>query len=445
MLRLIYLIILFVFLTLIVGCAQKTIHIISEPDSHQFPYFKESTPVWSYNKQIPGPLLKGKQGSRLIVELKNNLTEPTSIHWHGLRIDNAMDGVPGVTQDPIKPGESFTYVLDLQDAGTFWYHPHFNSGEQMERGLKGPIVVEETNPKPWSKDVVWMIDDWRMQKNGQIYPHFNIHPDLMHEGRWGNVFTVNGKVKPQLDVIPGERIRLRLINSANARIFSHQIKGLNPKVIAVDGRPVSEFFHFENFILSPGNRVDLDIAIPKNAGGKTYQLNDRFTRTDIILATINVLDRQAVQTPEFEPETVNNFIPASLFNGIPVTKTWHLNLIRGGKYGIGWAMNQKLWPEADSVHFKMNEPVIIKFVNQTTRLHPMHIHGVFFRVLRINGQEKPEPFTRDTVLVGPRQTVEIGLIPEHEGIWMNHCHIQAHGDSGMMTTIEVQPDIPLTR
>ncbi len=419
------------------GCSQKSVQLTPAAGTHQFPFFKTQTPVWSYNGQVPGPVLRGKQGSVLVVSLCNALAEPTSVHWHGLRIDNAMDGVPGVTQAPIQPGESFTYRLNLKEAGTFWYHPHFNSGEQLERGLKGPLIVEETSPQPWSQDIIWLLDDWRMQRDGTIYPHFNIHPDLMHEGRWGNVFTINGAVQPELLVSPGERIRLRLINGANARIFLHSLKDLPATVTAVDGRPVSSFFEYQNFPLSPGNRVDLDITIPVDSAGKTFFLEDTFTRNRILLGKIKVREVPAVPTPEFTPPTAENFIPEQLFKGKTISKNWDLNAVRGGKFGIGWAMNQKLWPDADKAEYDIGKPVKIQFTNRSNRLHPMHIHGTFFRVLSINGRRHVEPFTRDTVLVEPMQTVVIGFIPEHKGIWLTHCHIQTHAESGMMTTIKV--------
>lgn len=435
--KLICLMLLCFFLIFSIGCAQKIETLVPKEGTHQFPYFKSKTSVWNYNDQIPGPVLTGRQGTTLVVNLHNSLKESTSVHWHGLRIENAMDGVPGVTQAPIQPGETFTYRLKLNEAGTFWYHPHFNAGEQLERGLKGALIVEASNPLPWSQDVVWLLDDWRMQKDGKIYPHFNIHPDLMHDGRWGNMITINGEVQPEILVSPGERIRLRLINGANARIFLHSLQGLSARVIAVDGRPVSSFFKYENFPLSPGNRVDLDITIPKDAAGKTYSLEDDFTRSKIILGKIKVREVPSVSTPEFKPPTLNNFIPAELFLDKEISKNWDLNAVRGGKFGIGWAMNQRLWPEADAAEYGIGVPVKIQFTNLSNRLHPMHIHGAFFRVLSVNGKENVESFTRDTVLVGPMQTIVIGMIPEHRGIWLTHCHIQAHAESGMMTTISV--------
>ena len=415
--------------------APKKITLTPQEGFHQFPFFKPKTPVWSYNNKIPGPIIRAKEGTVISIDVDNQLTEPTSIHWHGLRIDNAMDGVPGVTQDPILPGARFTYRLDLQEAGTFWYHPHFNAGEQLERGLKGVLIVEEREKLPYTKEVVWLIDDWRFQEDGQIYPHFNIHPDLMHDGRWGNAITTNGRSKPEITVSPGDRLRLRIINGANARIFSQTLEGLPAKVIAVDGRPVSKIFSFDRFILSPGNRVDLDVTIPADAAGKRFFLKDQFTQRSHMLGIIEVDNKKPQAPPEFDPPLAGDFIPAHLFEKVEVSKTWDLSAIRGGRFGIGWAMNQKLWPDADKADFKLGKPVKIRFANRTNRLHPMHIHGAFFRVLEINGETAVEAFTRDTVLVGPNETIVIGLVPEHKGIWLAHCHIQAHAESGMMTTV----------
>ena len=418
--------------------AEQPLKLEAKESTYQFPFFDTVTPVWSYNGQIPGPVIHGKEGTTLVVNFLNMLKEPSSIHWHGLRIDNAMDGVPGVTQDPVGPGEKFIYRLKLEDAGTFWYHPHFNSSEQLERGLKGVFIVEEKDKLPWSRDLVWLMDDWLLQKDGSIYPQFNTGRDLMHDGRWGNAPTINGKFRPEFTVSPGERIRLRLINGANARIFAPHIEGLSADVIAVDGKPVTQIFPFDRFVLSPGNRVDLDLTIPQQAGGKTYIVEDRFSRKAYPLASIIVKSANPLSPPEFTPPIEANFIPAQMFDKVKVEKTWDLNAIRGGKYGIGWTMNMKLWPDADKADYPLGVPRKIIFKNSSSRLHPMHIHGVFFRVLERNGQKAVESFTRDTVLVGPRESVTIGFVPEHPGIWLTHCHIQSHAEAGMMTTIEVK-------
>lgn len=405
---------------------------------HQFPFFDTRTPVWSYNDKIPGPVIRATEGTTLEIDFVNNLKEASSIHWHGLRIDNAMDGVPGVTQEPVGPGQRFRYRLRLQEAGTFWYHPHLNSSEQLERGLKGALIVEPKEKLPWSRDMVWLVDDWLLQKNGNIYPRFNTGHDLMHDGRWGNVLTINGTHIPQFQVTPGERIRIRLINAANARVLSLSFPGLSAKVIAVDGRPVSKVFDYNGLALSPGNRIDLDITIPLHAGGKTFTVEDQFTRKKYPLAQLKVKNATPVETPDFKPVTANDFIPAKDFENMKAVKTWDLNAIRGGKFGIGWSMNHLLWPDADGADMALGKPYKVIFTNSSSRLHPMHLHGVFFRVLERNAKPDVEPFTRDTVLVGPHERVVIGFVPMHPGIWLTHCHIQSHAEAGMMTTITVE-------
>ena len=163
-----------------------------------------------------------------------------------------MDGVPGVTQEPIQPGEQFVYEFTPKDAGTFWFHPHVRSSEQIERGLFGTLIVEEQNYPAYTQDITWALDDWLITNTGEIYPKFNTPHDLMHDGRWGNVITVNGNANEILATSPGERIRLRLVNVANGRIFKPQFQGLNPQVIAVDGMTVGTPIPLDNFELAHG-------------------------------------------------------------------------------------------------------------------------------------------------------------------------------------------------
>lgn len=139
----------------------------------QFPLVGEEGPataVWAYNGQVPGPLIRARQGDRLRVEVENRLDEPTTVHWHGLRIPVTMDGVPWLSQPPIAPGETFTYEFDLKDAGTFWYHPHINGSEQLGRGLKGVLIVDELEPPAVDREVFWVLDDWRLDRQAQIEP-----------------------------------------------------------------------------------------------------------------------------------------------------------------------------------------------------------------------------------------------------------------------------------
>jgi FtsP/CotA-like multicopper oxidase with cupredoxin domain len=174
--------------------------------------------VWAYDGRVPGPMLRVRLGETVRATFTNRLPQATTIHWHGVRVPNAMDGVPAVTQAPVQPGETFVYEFTPKDAGTFWFHPHVRSSEQIERGLFGVLIVDDERPPPYSRDVLWVLDDWLLAAEGGIFPEFNTRHDLAHDGRWGNVVTVNGHVREELRSTP-RADRLRLLNVANGRVF----------------------------------------------------------------------------------------------------------------------------------------------------------------------------------------------------------------------------------
>ena len=142
------------------------------------------TSVWAFNGRVPGPVIRAGQGERLEIAVTNTLSEPTTVHWHGLRVPVGMDGVPNLSQQPIEPGETFTYDFELKDAGTFWYHPHINSSEQVGRGLHGALIVEEANPPEVDRELLWVLDDWRLDQDAAITPFGSMH-DASHNGRIG--------------------------------------------------------------------------------------------------------------------------------------------------------------------------------------------------------------------------------------------------------------------
>lgn len=220
------------------------------------------TDVWSYNGTVPGPVIRVKQGDNLDILFKNNLDVASSIHWHGVRVPNNMDGVPFITQPPVHPNEEFRYRFNTIDSGTFWFHPHLNSAEQVDRGLSGVLIVEEDQPLDIDQELVWMLDDWRLGEDGQIINDFqNLH-DKAHGGRLGNVTAINGTYYPSFDVRNGSRIRLRLINNSNARLYTPRFPNLNAWVIAFDGQPVTPKKLSENILrLGPGMRADLILDI----------------------------------------------------------------------------------------------------------------------------------------------------------------------------------------
>ncbi len=392
--------------------------------------------VWAYNGQVPGPVLRVRLGEEVVVRFRNDLPQPTTIHWHGVRVPNAMDGVPGVTQDPIPPGGSFTYRFVPKDAGTFWFHPHVRGAEQVERGLYGVLIVDDARTLPYSRDEVWVLDDWRLGRDGQIDRRFVTRHDLAHDGRWGQLVTVNGDMAQELRVRPGARLRLRLVNTSNGRVYRPDFGRLEPRVIAVDGMYTARPIPLDGFELAPGNRLDLDLVIPADGAGRSYPIIDRFTRRPFGLATIRV-EGEPVSTPDFEPPS-NPHVPE--WSGAldrPVDATYVLNARRGGPHGIQWTINGRPWGEHEVTELEGGRWVRIRFRNDSGRLHPMHIHGQFFKVIARNGQPLDVPYFRDTVLLHGRETIDVGMVPVDWGRWMMHCHILEHAESGMMTEVRV--------
>ena len=235
-----------------------------------------ATDVWAFNNMIPGPVLRANQGDTLRIRFRNRLAGLSTIHWHGIRLPNAMDGVPGITQAPVKPGEDFMYEFALPDAGTYWYHPHVATYEQIGRGLYGVIQVEERQPPDVDDDVTWVLSDVMLTKDASIAPNFKSLHDAAHAGRLGNIVLVNGQRGPAtLDVRAGQRIRLRLLNAASARLFRIKIHGHQPLVVAHDGHPCTPYRLTESFYFSPGNRMDL-ILDCTGAPNAQFEIEDEF-------------------------------------------------------------------------------------------------------------------------------------------------------------------------
>ncbi len=394
------------------------------------------TKVWNYNGTVPGPEIRIKLGDTLKINFTNNLPQETTIHFHGVRVPNAMDGVPGVTQDPIKPGDKFIYEFTPKDAGTFWFHPHIRSSEQIERGLFGTLIVEDEYTEKYNQDILLVIDDWRLKNDKQIYENFNTPMDIMHDGRWGNTITVNGKLKETIDVKPGERIRVRMVNTSNARIYMPTIKNTKATVIAVDGMYVKKPFNLGKLELSPGNRIDVDITVPEN-GISEFNLVDTFTTNTIQLAKFKI-SGEKVKTPDF-PYPTNPKVPDwNEAKYVSIDKEYKLNIERNQKGRLIWTINGKAYPDYEPYTFQSEKFNTMRFTNQSSRLHPMHLHGQFFKVIARDGQTVDEPYFRDTVLVYPKETIDVALVPLDKGVWVNHCHILEHAEAGMMTAVTVE-------
>ncbi|MEO8179764.1 MAG: multicopper oxidase family protein [Deltaproteobacteria bacterium] len=397
--------------------------------------------VWAYSAQVPGPTLRVRLGDRVQVKFTNRLPEPTTIHWHGVRVPNGMDGVPHVTQPPIEPGGTFVYDFTPKDAGTFWFHPHLRASEQVERGLYGVLIVDEPEPPPYAEDVVWVLHDWLLDEQRQIVGQFNTTHDLAHDGRWGNTITVNGRTDTTLRVRAGERIRLRIINSSNGRVYAPDLVGLGAKLIAVDGLYLREPIDPGRFEIAPGNRIDLDLFF-ESLESRRIPIIDRFyARSPKHLADI-LIDGIAPSAPKFA-SPARAHVPAWLEGlAVPPTMDFRLSARRGGRYGIEWTINGEAFTDHEhaspALTLSKGAWARLRFTNESARLHPIHLHGMFFKVLGRNGTAVDEPFFRDTVLIHAEEQIDIGVVPLDEGRWMVHCHILEHAEAGMVTLIDVR-------
>lgn len=226
------------------------------------------TDIWGYDGMMPGPELRIARGARVQRSFRNALPEASSVHWHGIRIDNAMDGVAGLTQPAVEPGQAFDYDFVAPDAGTYWYHAHNRSVEQVARGLYGALIVEEDEAPEVDREEVLILDDWLLDpETAQINPDFDSVHDRSHAGRRGNFIATNGRPDFSLGVRQNERLRLRLINAANARIFVLSLAGLEGWSIALDGMPLARPERLtEALILGPGQRADLIVDVTAHQG-----------------------------------------------------------------------------------------------------------------------------------------------------------------------------------
>jgi FtsP/CotA-like multicopper oxidase with cupredoxin domain len=440
--------------------AGRTVHLTAAPASqHLAGAHNPATGVWAYDKRVPGPEIRVRRRERLRLSLENRLSEPTTLHAHGIRLPNAMDGVPHLTQKPIEPGETFVYDFVCPDAGTFWYHPHVNSAEQVGRGLYGALIVEERRPPPVDRDIVWLLDDWRLDRDAVIDARFrNLH-DMTHAGRLGNMVTVNGGAPETFAVRTGERIRLRLINGANARAFALTFEGHEPQIIAIDGQPVEPHAPDNGrIVLGPAMRAD--VILDCRAGpGERFVVRDDFYRNmpyrlfelvydatplrDHVLEEPVRLAANPVPEPDLQGAVRHQIVLSGGMMGRMTSAQVdgrELDVHSMFQNGVAWAMNGI----ASTGHHPQpmltlarDRSCVVELINDTAWPHPMHLHGHSFRVLSRNGRALPLRPWQDTVLLLAREWVEIAFVADNPGDWMFHCHILEHQMAGMMGVIRV--------
>lgn len=402
----------------------------------------DGRPAYTYDGTVPGPQLRVTQGDRVRVTLVNRLPVATSLHWHGVRVPNAEDGVAGITQDAVAPGASFTYEFVATDAGTFWYHSHQDTAAQIAAGLFGALVVE-----PPGGRVAEEVDQVAL---------------LHNEITGAAAIAVNG-VTGDLHVParPGQSVRLRVIDAVapgmDGTAEAPALLGAPYRVVALDGRDLSgpRPLGPERLVLGMGQRVDLVFTMPSS--GSVRLVDTRVAGTPSALEGFFGPQARAAETvtigegpppaavdpttlPMFDPLTYG--IPAPDPTTRPADITAPVVLAEGpgfrdGSVQLVHTINGAASPEVPPLLVHAGQLVALHMVNDTGEFHPMHLHGHVMTVLAVDGHAaKGSPLHLDTVLLGPHQTVDVTFPADNPGIWMLHCHVPLHAAMGMSITID---------
>ena len=399
------------------------------------------TTVWTYNGLLPGPMIRASVGDTVIVHFKNSLPEPTTIHWHGLRVSNEMDGSPGMPRPPVPPGGEFRYEFVLRDAGTYWYHPHVRSSAQVGAGLYGALLVTDpADAAAFGDDLVLVLSDISVEESGALLPADNggSFGDLF--GREGSLVLVNGKVGPRVKMRAGKPQRWRVINASRARYF-HLAPPTGQTFVRIGGdnglAARSELL--ARVTVTPGERADL-VFTSRRPPGTSAPLRwlpfDRgygstFGRRPEPILTIETVDEPAVTAPAV-PAVLREIPAIDIRNA--VAHTLDLTITSKGstiEMGFGGVPFGKAAP----LHARVGETHVWTVTNNTAFDHPFHLHGFFFQVL----DDGRVPEWKDTVNIPVKSSVRLAIrFDERPGMWMYHCHILDHAEAGMMGHLHLE-------
>jgi FtsP/CotA-like multicopper oxidase with cupredoxin domain len=401
------------------------------------------SPAWTYGGTVPGPLIRAKVGDRIVIHFTNRLPEATSIHWHGMRVPNGMDGVPGVTQDPVAPGESFRYEFVARDAGTFWYHPHINSAAQVGWGMYGAVVVEDpADSEVFGDDLVLLLSDISLTDVGEFLPPDNggEFGDLF--GREGSVLLVNGRVMPTLKARVGKPQRWRVINAARARYYNIRMPGHRLTRLGGDNGFAERSEETYSVVIVPGERADI-VFTPGGKPGSTDTLEwvpvDRGFSSTFNRAREDMLNIEVVDLPPVEPAPVpvdlREIEPIELDGAIEHTLDMTIDTNFQNQVVMG--INGIPYWDVVPIEAKTGQTHIWHLTNATSFAHPFHLHGYFFQLM----DDTRIPEWKDTVDLPAESELSIAVkFDERPGIWMYHCHILDHAESGMMGQVRVAAD-----
>ncbi|KAA0206576.1 multicopper oxidase family protein [Candidatus Uhrbacteria bacterium] len=448
----------------------------------------------AYNGQIPGPVLKVKQGSEITIRFKNEMDWETSLHSHGVRVDNAMDGAAPFTQPHVPPGESFTYTLRFPDAGAYWYHPHSREDATQELGLYGMFIVEPQDITYWNpvhREMPLVLDDVLVDANGLIAPFSNTTVSHALMGRFGNTMLVNGRTDFAMSAKQDEVIRFYVLNAANTRPFKLAFDGAKMKLVGSDGGRAAHDEWVEDVLIGPSERAVVEVKFDRPG---QVQIEHRTPLRTYALGRVRVLADDSVSALPISYEVLGE-APYTMFPNLAdwydrePDKRLRLDVDLGmmgqssGMAGHGGMMGGPMGhemagePPEDGIEweqpadlmnamstprtvkwkfvedatgrenmdidwtFKKGEYVKMRLVNDPDSDHPMqhpiHLHGQRFMILARDGKRDDNPVWKDTVFVKAGETVDILVEASNPGEWLMHCHIPEHMESGMMGEFKV--------
>ena len=456
--------------------------------------------MYGFNGEQPGPLLVTTQGARITVRLTNQLDQPTSIHWHGVRLDNRFDGVPGTTQPAVAPGATFIYSVRFPDAGIYWYHPHLREDIQQDLGLYGNILVRAAGADlygPVSRDETLILDDLLIGDDGPV-AYGTDTPTHALMGRFGNVLLVNGQPRWSARAHQREVVRFYLTNAANTRTWnvSFEGPGARTKLVGTDLGPFEREVWVPSVLIGPAERYVVHVRFDQPGRvavvNRVRVLDRLFGRFVPETDTLGVVVVDAEPPPRPHPDPARSFdtlaanrkvqdeitrylreadpnrppdhelVLAMETHRLPflserlmmLDSAWFAPVEWGAAMpAMNWATTGKevRWVLRDPAtgkenndigwHFRRGDVIKLRIANERAVLHgmqhPIHLHGQRFLVLAVNGKRNDNLAWKDTVLVPSGATVDLLVDLSNPGTWMLHCHIAEHLEAGMMTTITV--------
>lgn len=437
-----------------------------------------SVQTWAFNGQVPGPEIRADAGDTVRVAVINDLPKPLTVHWHGIAIRNDMDGVPGQTQDPIKPGQQFTYEFTVPDAGTYFYHSH--EGVQLDRGLYGPLVVAEKGAEA-QRDVTLLLDDWldgtgttpeatlaKLKANGGAMGGSGGSGmggmnhgggmdmgEMDHSGMSGMgganansplgsdtadvkypMYLINGKSSTDpaaFSVSPGEQVRVRLINAGASTPFRVASGAGQMTVVGTDGYPVDPV-EADSLVIGMGERYDVLVTAPQSGSMPIVAQVEGDTQRVVSQLRVSGDTPPTDSAPAglaMTPLQLSDLhaSAAVALASKPADVTYDVTMT-GGMMGFDWGLNAPS-PGGVSLPVREGQRVRLNFVNNTMMWHPIHLHGHTFQVDTGSGVDP----RKDTVAVAPMSTVSVEFDADNPGTWMLHCHNIYHAETGMMTDL----------